>query len=80
MTESRDYFFDNIFSTNQFTIEKQVPGSAEFDIYLPNRLFQVKTMFSSGGAQDVPLLNDKGLWVKPVQSEVGVKLSFPLSR
>ena len=37
-------------------------------------------MFSSGGAQDVPLLNDKGLWVKPVQSEVGVKLSFPLSR
>lgn len=34
-------------------------------------------MFSAGGAQDVPLLNDKGLWVKPVQSEVGVKMSFP---
>ena len=34
-------------------------------------------MFSAGGAQDVTLLNDKGLWVKPVQSEVGVKMSFP---
>ena len=33
-------------------------------------------MFSSGGGQDVPLLNDKGLWVKPVQSEVGVKPEF----